>query len=89
MQFDWDDGNRAKCLKHGLTLAEIEHALTHGPRVAADPAHSVAEQRFFAVSRTIEGRAVYVAFCLRDEKVRPISARYMHRREALRHGFTT
>ena len=22
--FDWDDGNQEKCLKHGLTLEEIE-----------------------------------------------------------------
>jgi uncharacterized DUF497 family protein len=28
--FDWDDGNRKKCQKHGVTLDEIEAALT-GP----------------------------------------------------------
>jgi hypothetical protein len=22
--FDWDDGNRAKCVKHGLTIEQIE-----------------------------------------------------------------
>lgn len=22
--FDWDDGNRAKCAKHGLSIADIE-----------------------------------------------------------------
>ena len=27
--FDWDDGNREKCRKHGVSLAEIE-ALFHG-----------------------------------------------------------
>jgi len=30
--FDWDDGNREKCRKHGMTLAEIEHVLVHGER---------------------------------------------------------
>jgi uncharacterized protein len=89
MQFDWDDGNRAKCLKHGLDHEAIEFALAHGAKVAADPVHSLVEQRFIAVSRTREGRAVYIVFCLRGEKVRPISARYMHRKEAIRHGFAS
>ena len=86
MQFDWDDGNAAKCEKHGLTRAEIEYALSHDARFAADPDHSVTEQRFIAVSRTTEGRPVYIAFCWRDGKLRPISARYMHNKEALRHA---
>ena len=89
MLFDWDEGNRAKCLKHGLTLVEIEYALAHGARVSADLAHSVTEQRFVAVSRTTDGRPVYVVFCQRGGRARPISARHMHRREALHHGFTT
>ena len=86
MQFDWDTGNEAKCEKHGLTRAEIEYALSHDARSAADPDHSVTEQRFIAVSRTTEGRPVYIAFCWRDGKLRPISARYMHHKEALRHA---
>jgi hypothetical protein len=28
--FDWYDGNRRKCQKHGLSIAEIEHVLAHG-----------------------------------------------------------
>lgn len=52
MTFDWDDGNRHKRRKHGLTLAEIEQAMRSGPRVAPDPKHSAAEQRFIAVGRT-------------------------------------
>ena len=83
--FDWDDGNREKCRKHGLTLAEIEHALTHGARVAPDPVHSRAEQRFIAVGRTPTGRPVFVAFCWRGARLRPISARYMHAREVVRY----
>lgn len=86
MDFDWDNGNTEKCAKHGLTREQIEYALTHGARFVADPVHSLTEQRFIAVSRTAEGRSVYIAFCWRDGKVRPISARYMHRKEALRHG---
>ena len=86
MQFDWDDGNEAKCAKHGLTRGEIEFALENAARVAADPGHSTVEARFIAVGRTSEGRAVYIAYCWRGERVRPISARYMHMKEAIRHA---
>lgn len=85
MEFDWDDGNRDKCRKHGLTVAEIEYALSHGARTAPDVAHSVAEQRFIAIGRTSAGRPVFVAYCWRGAKLRPVSARYMHAREAVRY----
>lgn len=88
IHFDWDDGNRDKCRKHGLTLEEIEHALAQGARVAPDPAHSALEQRFIAVGRTPAGRPVFVAFCWRGERLRPISARYMHAREVARYDRT-
>jgi uncharacterized DUF497 family protein len=81
MQFDWDKGNRAKCEKHGMTRNEIEGFFRLHPRVAPDPKHSIAEQRFIAVGHTAEGRAAFVAFCWRGPKIRPVSARYMHRRE--------
>jgi len=29
--FDWDEGNREKCRKHGVSLAEIEEILTGIP----------------------------------------------------------
>ena len=32
-----------------------------------------------------DGRPAFVAFCWRGEKIRPISARYMHDREARRY----
>ena len=88
MEFDWDKGNSGKCLGHGLTRGAIEFALMHGARVAPDVRHSVSEQRFIAVSRTQAGRPVFIAFCWRGSKLRPISARYMHEREARRYETT-
>jgi uncharacterized DUF497 family protein len=41
--FDWDEGNRKKCQKHGVTLDEIEAALSGPMRVFPDPAHSAVE----------------------------------------------
>jgi len=43
--FDWDEGNRKKCQKHGVMLEEIETALGGPVRVFPDPAHSAAETR--------------------------------------------
>lgn len=88
MTFDWDQGNCEKCQEHGLTPDEIEYALTHSPRIAPDPAHSQTGQRFIAVSRTAAHRPVFVAFCWRGPKIRPISARYMHAKEAARYDQT-
>ena len=81
IQFDWDTGNQTKCRKHGLTLNDIEHLFRTDPLVAPDRAHSTAEQRFIAVGRTPSGRPAFVAFCWRGDKIRPVSARYMHTRE--------
>ena len=85
MDFDWDEGNSAKCRKHGMTQAEIEGFFGLGPRVAPDPKHSAAEQRSIAVGRTPAGRAAFVAFCWRGRKIRPVSARYMHANEVRRY----
>jgi uncharacterized DUF497 family protein len=57
-----------------------------GPRVAPDPVHSLHdEQRFIAIGRTPSGRHAFIAFCWRDGRVRPISARHMHAREVARY----
>jgi uncharacterized protein len=68
-----------------MSLAEIEGFFRLRPRVAPDPEHSGAEQRHIAVGRTPDGRPAFVAFCWRDGKIRPISARYMHAREVRRY----
>jgi uncharacterized DUF497 family protein len=84
--FDWDGGNRRKCQKHGVSLAEIEGLFATNPRVAPDLKHSAAEDRLIAVGRTFKGRAVFVAFTLRTKQgrrlIRPITARYMHSKES-------
>ncbi len=35
--FDCDRGNRAKCQKHGVSIAEIEELFYDEPRIAPDP----------------------------------------------------
>ena len=85
--FDWDDGNREHCRKHGLSQTEIEHFFQQDSvLVAPDPLHAQQEQRYLAVGRTRTGRPMLVVFTIRvaDETtlLRPISARYMHEKEA-------
>ena len=83
--FDWDDGNRKKCQKHGVSIAEIEVLFVGSPHIAPNPKHSAEEDRFVAIGRTSTGRPVFVAFTMRTKNkgrfIRPVSARYMHAEE--------
>jgi len=83
--FEWDEGNRRKCRKHGVSIEEIE-AMFHQPlSIFPDPAHSHYEERFKAIGKSEEGRNILIIFTMRQRRrsrlIRPISARYMHRRE--------
>ena len=90
--FDWDDGNRAKCTKHGVSIAEIESLFDGDPAIKADIAHSQTEIRVRAVGRALTGRCVFLVFTIRtrlgQRLVRPVSARYMHRKEIRRYEET-
>jgi len=83
--FDWDHGNRTKCQKHGVTIAQIEALFQRGPRIAPDPKHSADEDRLIAVGRTSAGRPLFVAFTIRTKNsgrlIRPVTARFMHAKE--------
>ncbi len=81
--FDWDEGNRPKCDKHGVSRAEIEQVLLGTPAVMADPYPD--EPRMRAIGKTNAGRYVFLVFMQRKREpktqLRPISARYMHQKE--------
>ena len=83
--FDWDEGNLAKCAKHGVSQDAIEGLFKRPVAILPDVAHSAREERFRAIGRTVDGRAIFLVFTLRRGHaglfIRPISARYMHRRE--------
>lgn len=83
--FDWDAGNRDKCRKHGVSIAEIESMFQGVVAVAPDINHSEHEERFKAIGSNEDGRKIFVAFTVRryggDSVIRPVSARYMHRKE--------
>jgi len=85
--FDWDRGNRSKCQTHGVSLAEIESLFLKPVAVLPDPGHSRGEERFKAIGTAANGRHVFLTFTLRRRGdatlIRPISARYMHRKEVV------
>jgi len=81
--FEWDSGNWPKCGKHGVSREEIEQVLLGEPAVMPDPYPD--ESRMRAIGKTQAGRYVFLVFILRENhgliKLRPISARYMHKKE--------
>ena len=87
--FDWDSGNRGKCQKHGVSIAEIESLFRGMPLVGPDAGHSTVEKRFRAIGVTAQSRSVFVVFTWRQRRqerlIRPISARYMHKKEVEAH----
>jgi hypothetical protein len=86
--FDWDEGNAPKIpARHRVSPAECEQVFFNEPLVVAeDAAHSGAEQRWAAWGRTAEGRTLAVVFTLRGDRIRPISAREMNRKERRRYA---
>jgi uncharacterized DUF497 family protein len=83
--FDWDRGNKAKCQKHGLSIALIESLFARPLAIVPSEADSPEESRFCAVGQTDNSRRVFLVFTLRRkgdrQLIRPISARYMHKKE--------
>lgn len=83
--FDWDEGNLAKCRRHGVSQDEIESLFRLGLTILPDDAHSAKERRFRGIGRNGQGRMLFIVFTLRmrgaDRLIRPISARYMHKKE--------
>ena len=84
--FGGDSGNETKCEKHGVRRDEVEHLFLSSPDVFPDLKHSSRlEKRFIAVGRNTNKRYLLVAFTFREkgnrECIRPISARYMRKKE--------
>jgi len=81
--FDWDEGNREKnWLKHHVATSECEETYFNLPLLLhTDPSHSQAEPRCFVLGQTNAGRYLFVAFTVRNNKIRVISAREMSQKE--------
>jgi uncharacterized DUF497 family protein len=83
--FDWHDGDLEKCQEHGVSIEEIEGLFRRPHAIRVDLEHSLGEERLRAIGRSNKGRHVFLVFTIRERNgellIRPISARYMHRKE--------
>ena len=86
--FDWDDGNRSKCEKHGLSQDEIQSLFLRPVLILPDKPNPQGEIRYRAIGKTSKGRNAFIVFTWRESStaerlLRPISARYMHKDEVI------
>jgi uncharacterized protein len=92
--FDWDEGNTAKCQKHGVSIAEIEALFSSGEfKVFRDDLNSEKEFRYRIIARNPGGRFIFLGFTFRkindQNLVRVFTARYMHKKEILNYAQKT
>jgi uncharacterized DUF497 family protein len=81
--FEWDDGNSEKnWVRHQVSRAECEEVFFNEPLAAAlDEKHSEDETRYYVLGETDDGRRLFLAVTIREQRIRVISARDMNRRE--------
>lgn len=80
--FDWDEGNQSKSLKkHGITPLETEEAFFNFYLVFPDQWHSAGESRYGMYGQTNTGKILFIAFTIRGQRVRVISARPASKKE--------
>ena len=81
--FEWDEANADKnWIQHQVTPGECEEAFFNDPLlVVPDVGHSKREPRFLALGQTDAVQRLFLAFTIRQQLVRVITARDMSRRE--------
>jgi uncharacterized protein len=85
IRFDWDGANLGHTAKPGVAPDEIEHLFRNDPMVNPDPYPASIEVRWRSIGKNQQGRFVFVVFRIVSHGdvlvIRPISARYMHKKE--------
>ena len=81
--FQWDSSNLHKNKeKHEVEYCECEEVFFNQPLIIkSDDLQSITERRFYALGKTNEGRKLFIAFTIRKDKIRVISARDQHKKE--------
>lgn len=83
VRFEWDDANNVKnYTKHGVSCEEAESVFQDVSRFDYhDPLRPQTEKRYVTLGRSNRPRILLIAWTLRGEYVRVISARPASRRE--------
>jgi uncharacterized protein len=86
--FDWDEGNIDKnWIKHNVSNMECEELFFNVPLLSSDDeSHSLEEKRYYALGQTNTRRWLFIAFTIRENKIRVISARDMNQKEGTIHA---
>ena len=83
MNFEWNKNKAtANLRKHEVSFEEA--TTVFGDPLAVtyqDPEHSIDENRYLTFGRSSRGRLLIVSHTDRDDRIRPISAREMTRKE--------
>lgn len=81
--FEWDKYNINKNWeKHSVAPVESEQLFFNNPLlITADIAHSQVEIRYYALGRTDRDRKLFIAFTIRESKIRVISSRDKSKKE--------
>ncbi len=81
--FEWDSANSEKnWFKHHVHWTECEQIFLNDPLiVVSDALHSIKEKRFQTLGQTHSGRKLFIAFTIRKNVIRIISARDMSQKE--------
>jgi uncharacterized protein len=82
--FEWDAGNATKSAqKHGVTCEEAEQVFAGWRFIPLGEQYQPAcpEARFGVLGETASGRPLFVAFTLRGQRIRVVSARLMNKKE--------
>lgn len=86
--FDWDKGNINKnWIKHKVDYKEAEEIFFNKPLlVEEDIKHSSKEKRFETLGQTNKGRKLFIAYTIRNNKIRIISTRDQDNKERKKYG---
>ena len=84
-EFDWDSGNVVKNKdKHNVSTSEAESVFRIGislPLGVEESSAGSLEERYGLIGRSFEGKILLIAFVIRKEKIRIISARPAYMKE--------
>ena len=83
LSFEWDRNNQDKIWqKHNVNWDEAEEVFfDQRKKLYLDPTHSRNELRQIIVGMTKRKRLLFIAFAVRKERIRIISARDLNKRE--------
>ena len=81
--FDCDENNHNKNWdKHQVLASECEEVFFNLPLLLqSDDLHSQKEPRYYVLGHTLAGRRLFIAFTVREDRIRVISARHMSKKE--------